>query len=233
MKRGLYLLFLVPVCLLSVLTGLYLFSRTEPVFLLKNIRIKGASQLQESEILTKIYPYLKGSIFGTDMGKLKETITAHPFVKDVRVKRVYPFSILIDVKERTPSALWVGSAGDIKVLDEEGSPYRGLMKGSTKGLFVINAGDGSAARSIYREVAGWDRDRIFQKDSLSEVMYRDGNMTLFSMDDGVEIILGKEDQKERLKRAVAVLEDAKKRGLLIKCIDARFERGAIVKERKG
>ena len=73
-----------------------------------------------------------------------------------------------------------------------------------------------------------------KRDAISEVMYRDnGNMTLFSLDDGVEIILGKEDQGERLKRAVAILDDAKKRGLLIKCIDARFERGAIVKERKG
>ncbi len=233
MKRGMYLLFLVPVCLLSVLTGMYLFSRTEPVFLLKNIKIKGACQLQESEILTKIYPYLKSSIFATDMGKLKEAITSHPFIKDVRVKRVFPFSILIDVKERTPSALWVGSAGDIRVLDEEGAPYRTLAKGSTKGLFVINAGEKSAATSIFREVSGWDRDGILQKDTLSEVMYREGNMTLFSLDDGVEIILGKEDQRERLKRAVAVLDDARKRGLLIKCIDARFENGAIVKERKG
>ena len=90
MKRGLYLLFLVPVCLLSVLTGMYLFSRTEPVFLLKNIKIKGASQLQESEILTKIYPYLKSSIFATDMGKVKEAITAHPFIKDVTGKEGLP-----------------------------------------------------------------------------------------------------------------------------------------------
>ncbi len=233
MKRGLYLLFLIPVCLLSVLTVMYLFSRTEPVFLLKNIKIKGASQLSESEILTRIYPFLKSSIFETDMGKVKETITSHPFVRDVRVKRTYPFSILIDIKERVPSALWVGPTGDISVLDEEGVPYRNLMKGNTKGLFVINGGQRNDAKSIFREVSGWDRDGVMEKDAISEVVYREGNMTLFSLDDGVEIILGKEDQGERLKRAVAVLDDAKKRGLLIKRIDARFEQGAIVKERKG
>ncbi len=37
---------------------------------------------------------------------------------------------------------------------------------------------------------------------------------------------------KRLKRAMVVLEDAKKRGLLIKCIDARFEKGAIIQERQ-
>jgi len=233
MKRGLYLLFLIPVCLLSVLTVMYLFSRTEPVFLLKNIKIKGASQLKESEILTRIYPYLRGSIFETDMGKVKEAIAAHPFVRDVRVKRTYPFSILIDIKERVPSALWVGPAGDIYVLDEEGLAYRKLMKGVAKGLFIINGGRENEARSIYREVLGWNREGILEKDGISEVVYHEGDMTLFSQEDGVEIILGKEDQGERLKRAVAVLDDAKKRGLVIKCIDARFEKGAIVKERKG
>ncbi|MGD0488337.1 MAG: FtsQ-type POTRA domain-containing protein [Syntrophorhabdales bacterium] len=233
MKRTLYLLFIIPMCLLSVLTGMYLFSRTEPVFLLKNIRIKGAEQLPESEILTKIYPFLKDSIFGTDMGKVKAAITSHPFVKDVRVKRVFPFSILIEVKERVPSALWTGPGGDIQMLDEDGAPYRGLYKGSTLDLLVISAKEKNDAKSIFREVTDWDRRGIIKKDDLSEVMYNEGNITLFSLNDGVEIILGKEERPERLKRAVAVLEDAKKRGLLIRCIDARFENGAIIKERKG
>ena len=233
MKRTLYLLFIIPMCLLSVLTGMYLFSRTEPVFLLKNIRIKGAEQLPESEILTKIYPFLKDSIFGTDMGKVKAAITSHPFVKDVRVKRVFPFSILIEVKERVPSALWTGPGGDIQMLDEDGAPYRGLYKGSTLDLLVISAKEKNDAKSIFREVTDWDRRGIIKKDDLSEVMYNEGNITLFSLNDGVEIILGKEERPERLKRAVAVLEDAKKRGLLIRCIDARFENGAIIKDRKG
>jgi cell division protein FtsQ len=212
---------------------MYLFSRTEPVFLLKNVRIKGAEQLAESEILRKVYPFLKDSIFGTDMGKVKDAITSHPFVREVRVKRVYPFSILIDVKEHVPSALWVDRSGTVKMLDEDGQPYRSLMKGSTKGLFVVNASQPEEARSMFRQISTWDQQGIIKKADLSEVYYQEGNIVLFSLDDGVEIILGKEEQHQRLKRAIAVLDDAKKRGLLIKCIDARFERGAIVKERKG
>ena len=233
MKRILCLLFVIPLCLLSVLTGMYLFSRTEPVFLLKNIRIRGAEQVGESEILAKIYPFLKDSIFGTDMGKVKAAIVSHPFVKEVRVKRVFPFSILIDVKERTPCALWVGPGGDVQMLDEDGVPYRGLSKGNGRDLLVISAKEKNEAGLLFREVADWDRQGIIKKDDLSEAVYNEGNVTLFSLNDGVEIILGKEERPERLKRAVAVLEDAKKRGLLIRCIDARFENGAIVKERKG
>jgi cell division septal protein FtsQ len=81
----------------------------------------------------------------------------------------------------------------------------------------------------------WFREGIIKQESLSDIVYNEGNITIYGCgcDNGVEIILGKEDQKGRLKRAVAVLEDAKQRGFLIKSIDARFERGAIIKERQG
>lgn len=233
MKRTIYLFFLVPVSLLSALTAAYLFSRTEPIFLLKNIKIKGASQLSESEILAKIYPFIKDSVFGTDMGKVKEAIASHPFIKDVRVKRVFPFSILIDVNERAPSALWIGSGGNIRMLDESGQAYRSLAKGDAAGLIAISASEKNEARSVFKEVSSWEQQGIMKKDAISEVVYREGNMTVFSLDGGVEIILGKEDQRERLKRALAVLDDARRRGLLIRCIDARFEKGAIVRERTG
>lgn len=233
MKRTIYLFFLIPVSLLSVFTVAYLFSRTESVFLLKNIRIEGASQLPEPEILAKIRPYIKDNVFGTDMGKVKDVIASHPFVKEVRVKRVFPFSILINVSEKTPSARWVGPGGDISMLDEQGQMYRGLVKGDPTGLLIINAPKKTEARSLFREATAWDQQGIMKKNAISEIAYRDGNITVFSLDDGVEIILGKEDQRERLKRAVAVLEDARGRGLLIRCIDARFEKGAIIKERTG
>jgi cell division protein FtsQ len=233
MKRTIYLFFLIPISLLSVLTGIYLFSRTEPLFLLKSIRIEGASQLSESEVLAKIRPYIKDSVFGTDMGKVKDAIASHPFVKEVRVTRGFRFAMLINVNEKTPSARWVGPEGDISVLDEQGQMYRGLVKGDPSGLLVINAPKKTEARSLFREVTVWDQQGILKKEAISEIAYREGSITIFSLDGGVEIILGKEDQRERLKRAMPVLEDARKSGLLIRCIDARFEKGAIIKERTG
>ena len=122
------------------------------------------------------------------------------------------------------------------MLDEEGAPVQEpLMKGRAErpASSSTQRKRDEATEHLQRGRRTGNGTGIIEKDDLSEVVYRDGNVTLFSLDDGVEIILGKEDQTERLKRAVAVLDDAKKRGLLIKCIDARFENGAIVKERKG
>lgn len=233
MKKTLYLFFLVPVCVLSMLTMIYIFSKDEPLFFIKNIRINGASQLGDNDIMGRISPFTKGNLFGVDVQKMKEVIASHPFVKEVRIKRVFPFSIIIDVKEKTPSALWVNNEGAISVLDEYGEPYKGLTKGDTKNMFVINAGKKADVKSLYRETNGWITEGIIKRDAISEIAYDEGSVTVFGAEDGVEIVLGKEDQKERLKRAVSILEDAKKRGLMIKCIDARFEKGGIIQERKG
>jgi cell division protein FtsQ len=216
-----------------MLTTIYIFSKDEPLFFIKNIRINGVSQLEDNDIMGRISPFMKGNLFRIDVQKMKEVITSHPFVKEVRIKRVFPFSIIIDVKEKTPSAIWVNNEGIISVLDEYGEPYKGLTKGEIKSMFVINAETRTDARSLYRETNSWITEGIIKRDAISEIAYDGGSVTIFGAEDGVEIVLGKEDQKGRLKRAISILEDAKKRGLLIKCIDARFEKGGIIQERKG
>ena len=233
MKKFLYMLFLVPLAALAVLSVIYLSSRKEPLFFLQNVKINGINQLSDKDIMGSISPLLKESLLKIDVTKIRDVVASHPFVREVRIKRVYPFSMVIDVKEKIPSALWVNAEGAVTVLDESGDPYRTLPRGELKGLYIISAKDKSDVKSLFREVNGWMDEGIVKKESVSEVAYKEGSITIFGYDDPVEIILGKEEQKTRLKRAIAVLEDAKRRGLLIKCIDARFEKGAIIQERKG
>jgi cell division protein FtsQ len=233
MKRLLYLLFILPLSVLSTLSVFYLSSKDEPLFFLKSVKINGVSQLGERDVINKVLPFLNDSLLKIDISRVKEAVVSHPVVREVRIKRVYPFSLVIDVQEKTPSALWVDGAGQIEVLDERGEPFRRLAKGDGKGLFIINAKEQRDATSLFREVAGWIGEGIVKRDALSDIAYHEGSITLFGWEDGVEIILGKEDQRGRLKRAMAVLEDARKRGLMINCIDARFEQGAIIQERKG
>jgi cell division protein FtsQ len=218
-----------------MLTIVYIFAKDEPLFFLKNIKVNGVQQLKDYDITGRAAPFLRDSLFKIDITKMKEAIISHPFVKEVRIKRVYPFSLVIDVEEKKPSALWADDEGQLHVLDENGEPFRAITKGDAKGLIVINAKEKSGAKSVYGQLDEWLREGIIKSESLSDVAYNEGNITIYGCgcDNGVEIILGKEDQKGRLKRAVAVLEDAKRRGFLIKCIDARFERGAIIKERQG
>jgi len=230
MKKILYILFITPICLLSILTLVYLFSSDVPMFIIKNIKIVGVKQLKDADVMGRISPYIKDGVL--DAQKIRDAVLSHPFVSDVRIKRVYPFSVVIDVKEKRLAGLWVDSAGNIMILDEYGEPYRGLSLGAARDMFIINTKDRGSLKDILKEINTWISEGLIKKEDISEVACRDGSITIFLVKDGIEIILGKEDLKKRLKRAMVVLEDAKKRGLLIKCIDARFEKGAIIQERQ-
>lgn len=232
MKRFLYILFLTPLCFLSVLTIVYLSTNKSLFFMVKEIKINGLKQLQEQEVVKRISPFLKETIFSLDGQKIREAVISHPFVRDVSIKTVFPFSVVIEVQEKKPSALWINPEGNIIVLDENGEPFRGIARGIANNMFIINTKEKSELKRVFNEVNQWIKDGIIKSDQISEVVLIDGNITLFFTKDSIEVILGKEDLKKRLKRALIVLEDAKKRGLLIKCIDARFEKGAIIQERQ-
>ncbi len=56
-------------------------------------------------------------------------------------------------------------------------------------------------KKVFDETNALITEGILKQGQLSEVSYRDGDLTIFGLDDGVEIILGKEDHRKRLKRA--------------------------------
>jgi cell division protein FtsQ len=232
MKRFLYALFIIPVCLLSAVTMAYLFSKGGMLFSVRSVRVNGLSQLTEREVVTKIGPYLNTNIFQVDVEGIERVLGAHPFVRQARIKRVFPFSLIVDVREKQPSAMWVTPKGDVMVLDELGESFRGIMR-NDRGLFLISAPDREAAKTVFQQVERWNREGIIKQENISEVAYYDGGLTVFGREQGVQIILGREEQQKRLKKALAILNDARQRGLLIRCIDARFEKGAIIQERKG
>lgn len=134
MKKMAYALFLLPLSIISMLTVIYICSSGQRLFSLKSVKIKGLEQMTDGDVMGRACPFLKdSSIFGINVEQLKAAVGKHPFVKEVRIKRIFPFSLVIDVQEKKPSALWASGDGSVRVLDEEGLPFRGLMKEKTKG----------------------------------------------------------------------------------------------------
>ena len=85
--------------------------------------------IQEVEIVTRtpeigeeIYGFLEGKRLGSilllDISLLQEKITGHRWIKEVRVRKILPSTLKIDIKERTPAALL--KQDNIYMIDEEG-----------------------------------------------------------------------------------------------------------------
>jgi cell division septal protein FtsQ len=90
MKRFVYIMVLTPVSVLSILTMVYLFKLDEPLVFIKSVKVTGLKQVEYKDLMQRVSPYLRESIFRVDVSRIRKGIIAHPFIKDVRIKKVYP-----------------------------------------------------------------------------------------------------------------------------------------------
>lgn len=223
MKSFIRLMILLPFCFLSFVILFFLVSE-EGLFSLKEIRIEGVKNLKESEIIREISPFLKEGFLSLDEGKIESILSLNPSIKAVAVKKLYPSLLLVSIEEKKPAALWVGEDGKINVLDEKGIPFRTIKKEDIRGLLLINAPTKEEAKAAFEKIKIWIEKGILKKEDVMEVSLKDGEMRVFYKEDLIEIYLGERDFETRLKEALSLYKDAREKGLILRYIDARYEK---------
>lgn len=104
--------------------GLALFLRSD-AFAIQHVSVQGLSLISEDEIL-KLANGIQGqNLLLFDRKALQYKISLHPLVKNVQFQRKLPQTLVINVTERTPTALVVVPKGVIEV-DSEGTFLRRL-----------------------------------------------------------------------------------------------------------
>lgn len=116
--------------------GLALFLRSG-AFAIQHITVEGLSLISENEIL-KLSDGIQGqNLLLFDRKALQYKISLHPLVQGVEFQRKLPNSLVIQVAERTPSALVVVPKGILEV-DSEGTFLRRLESWPEKDYPVIS-----------------------------------------------------------------------------------------------
>jgi cell division protein FtsQ len=88
-------------------------------FRLNSLQIKGASPMASVDIAAATDLAKGDAILGVDLEALREKVSAVGWVKEARVVRLLPSTILIDVKSREPAAVWQTN-GVMRVVDSRG-----------------------------------------------------------------------------------------------------------------
>ncbi len=132
-----------------------------------------------------------GNILLFDIGALQRSLRTIPWVKEARVRKVFPSSIVVEVQERKPFAIL--DSGGFFLTDEDGTVLEKLTSIQEWPLPVVRMesarGAGraelwEAARSILMNLPSAERKRL---ESLTCSEY--GEMSLRFMDDPVRIIV--------------------------------------------
>jgi len=171
--------------------------------------VDGASYIPAQQIFSLAKIPLKKPMYEIDLFEVRERVLSQPFIKSVSINRQFPEAIRISVRERVPIALL--NCGQLRYVDAEGFLLPYIETSVKLDLPVISGIEGLQEKRIGEAASN---DELFQAIALlesaqeidttlyhfiSEVNMNKGqDITLYSADAGVPIILGRQEISKKL-----------------------------------
>ena len=129
-------------------------------FRLKKVHVQGASPLATADILRAAGVYADQPLVGLNLEDVRARVEAVGWVKDVRVVRLLPDTLVLTVQERRQLAVWQ-RAGKTSVIDDQGQVIPEADPGRFAALpLVVGEGADAAAPAILPVLA--QRPRLMQ-----------------------------------------------------------------------
>ena len=220
----------------------YLVALSTPIFKLEDVSFKGIKHVSQAELLQKGGLENGVNLLALNMSEAKKKMESLPWVKGVYLHRELPNKLQVVVTEQQPTFLVVVRQ-DLYYLNDEGVPFKKVALSDKISLPILTGltkkdwtPTGQLRPPILQEVAALQgylsqgRDP-FYPDKLSEIHYDpDCGFSLYTVERGIRIALGKEDIQLRLKRLEKVWAELEKRPNLfaLKGISLQFGQRVIV-----
>lgn len=206
-----------------------------PLFSVKDILVEGVQTLKPEEIERLSGINIGVNTFKLNLKEVQERVAMNPLVKQVKVGRRYPGTIVIRIEERKAVAL-VPWKGEFLAVDTEGYYLNKVKDFSKANLPVITgirlgnltpgkqiAGDGLAAALKF--VQKMDQNQLA---NLSEVNGADPMGIVIYTLDKTEVRLG---TSERIEEKLALMREALKKsyGRQVEYINITYEGKPVIK----
>ena len=111
-------------------------------FHLQNIYITGNSNLQKVDILNIINDKKYKTIFDVNLFQIHNNLLLNKWIKTVKIERILPSSIKIQIIEKNPVAIWQTKLGN-KLITEDGSIISNANVTTFKDSLPIIIGEGA------------------------------------------------------------------------------------------
>src|SRR3989339_544997 len=127
---------LLVVCVLSGVTGLFFYFKNSDALCLQNITVSGdLNHLTRDDVVTLSELTPGDKLFESTLNVLRKKIARHPWVADVKIRRKFPDTIQIHVTEKKAKALLL--ANKLYLIDEEGRVFKPLEKNEPADLPIM------------------------------------------------------------------------------------------------
>jgi cell division protein FtsQ len=164
------------------------------------VEIKGQSETSEVDVLEKLALGAFPSIVTLDVTGARERIESLPWVKEVTLRKIYPNTLQIEVKERKPFAVWQRAAG-FALIEKGGRVISDRVEARYASLPLV-VGEGADLRAE-EFVALMEEFPSLKPEVKAGVLVSNRRWNVV-LSNGVEIMLPEEDPATALIQAVAL-----------------------------
>jgi cell division septal protein FtsQ len=180
------------------------------------------------------------NLFTVSLSKVTKRLESHPWIDHIRVRKVFPNKILIQVEERRPIAIlqleelyYVDTQGvifsPVGERDEYNYPF---LTGLTRQ--ILEKDPVEAKRLIMKALELLriaDQEKVSPLEEISEIhMEKIFGIQCFTKNEGVEVRMGWEQFGEKLKRLSLIWSDLRNRGFSATSIDCSDLKRMVVKK---
>jgi cell division protein FtsQ len=191
--------------------------------LIRQVQLQGDLRYLDADSLTRdLSIRFNGNYLDTTLGQVISEVESHPWIASASARRVWPDTLLIEITEQRPVAIYndtqyLGLSGDLfeppRSVDEPlprlyGALSETMQVYSHYGVFSDRLSDFSTVVSVSRgHDMGWE----------------------ISLENGINVQLGRDDILGRLSRARDVLDRLDDHKLArLQEIDARYDNGVAL-----
>jgi cell division septal protein FtsQ len=219
---------------------LYVYLLGDPLFRVREVEIEGYRKISKETLLSLITLEGMPNLFTVRLKEVSKRLESHPWIDHVKVRKVFPHKILIQVVERKPIAIlqleelyYIDTQGvifsSVGERDEYNYPF---LTGLTRE--VLEKDPAEANRLITKALELLriaDQEKVSPLEEISEVhMEKTFGVHCFTQTEGLEVRMGWDHFGEKLKRLSLIWSDIQKRGWLAASIDCSDLKRMVVKK---
>lgn len=168
-------------------------------FAINNVKVSGNAETSEIDILEKIGLDGTTSLMALDVVATRDALKTLPWILDAEVRKVYPDTIEIKLKEKVAFGIWQHGQ-ELSLIERDGKPIASLRDNKFAHLpLFVGMDAGTGAEEIMHDLERWPAVKVRVK-ALMRVAGRRWDLKL---DNGVVIKLPERD----MDRAMAELDE--------------------------
>lgn len=211
----------------------------DPLFRVREVEVEGSRKIPRETILSLTELEGMPNLFTLRLREVAKRLELHPWIEQVKMRKVFPNKIWIQIEERKPIAIlqleelyYIDTKGVIfsPVGDRDKYNYP-FLTGLTRQ--TLEKDPVEAKRLIMKALEFLrivNQEKVFPPEEISEVhMEKTFGIQYFTKTEGVEVRMGWEHFGEKLRRLSIIWSDLRKRGLSVVSIDCSDLKRMVVK----